>query len=301
MINRSIQRFRIDRLYTDTSLKAGEDRTKCGYFCKKKHDLVINSNARWIAGRRIKKDSNWEIIKEDIDAKKYEIFPRIHRKIITLLHLIENDKYLVSAARDGLVVVFNFDNLQEVYRISVNLDQVVSMAVFGNAAVFGGCRDFGFVDFKKMQFVDYKAPNEGKFKKFFKSLRQNKDKAKEENNILKFECDSVRTLQFALNANNEVVVLFGGTNTNCFSKVMLSGPFSFLEPLVNENKKRSSSVFSKVSFLKKPSDRNVKDGPSRNVSITSIFSFNQTEAELKKVRFFIEIMSVLCIYMYVYV
>lgn len=60
-------------------------------------------------------------------------------------------------------------------------------------------------------------------------------------------------------------------------------------------------MFSKVSFLKKPSDRNVKDGPSRNVSITSIFSFNQTEAELKKVRFFIEIMSVLCIYMYVYV
>jgi hypothetical protein len=262
-------------------------KTSYNFFCKKRNDFIVTSNAKWVLGRRIKKNLKWEIGKEDLENKKYYSFPKVHKGIISSIHFVKNEKNLLAIGENGLIILFEVKSRRQVDSLDLNMKNVLCVSTIGNLGVLGASGGFEFIQLDPLSYINYRNPNSNKFSQFINKVRGKKENESTSGVKLHFKCDIISTICFALNYQKSFILVFGGINSKYISSFRFKGQFSFLESKIKKKKKgRAKSLFSNQNFLK-PGKGNEASSKSlsKKMSFTSLFSFNQNEAELKKVVF----------------
>lgn len=270
-----------NELITDVSKKS----TKT-YFCSKQSDFAITSNAKFLVGRRVKSNHKWEIIKESVDNDDFKTFAKIHKNAITSVNLVCKEKYVMTTGEDGLVLFYDFDDQRQKYKIELKLERVMSTSTLNDLGVIGGRGGFEFIYLDTFKYVNYRDPNKNRFNKLFNSLR-----GKKESTSLKFlfKCNEIRALCFGIDDHHNNVLIFAGSGCHFLSRIEFKGPFEFLKQKIDmSNQTKRTSRFTADHL--KPGNSIMDNSVSRiskhskRMSFTSMFSFNQTDNETKKVN-----------------
>lgn len=286
-MNRSVLIYNLKRVFESKAqlVRDVSKKTINHFCCSKRGDFAVSADAKWLVGRRIKKNLTWEIVKESVDHKQFDVFPRLHKHIITCVDLVCNERFVLSIGENGLVVLFDFNSLRQHSKLELGLSKILSSCVLGNLAVIGGRGGFEFVYLNKLKYVNYRNPHKNKFNRFMDNLRGKKDQAQPSAKV-PFKCEVIRTLKFGLDGAHSSVLIFGGSYSHFLTRVDLTGPFAFLEEKIKKDAmpRRSSRLCSKSISRKRNSSQNGSMSKiSKKMSFTSLFSFNQAEPELKKV------------------
>jgi hypothetical protein len=162
------------------------------------------------------------------------------------------------------------------------MTQVTCVSTIGNLAVLGAQNGFEFINLSPLKYINYRNPNSNTFSKLMNKVRGKKENEDTSGFKMNFKCDVIFNVNFGLDSESNFNLLYGGKKSKYLTRISFNGPFEFLESRAkNVIKKRSSSIFSKKSFLNPGNESN--KSLSKGLSFTSMFSFNQNESELKKV------------------
>ena len=196
-----------DKLSQDIAMKS-----KGKYICSKQADIAISMNSDYFVSRRLKTNKDWEILKECSYNNETFEFPKVHKKEITSVDLIREDKYVMTTGKDGLVALYFFENQKIKKKVKKSFDRVMCTSTLNLMAVVGGRDGFEFFGLKPLEYVDYRDPKGNKMDKLLSRLLGEKND-KKTGVKLSFKCTAIRALCFGTDEHDDNVLIFAGSNS----------------------------------------------------------------------------------------